>query len=61
MGFFKGLEKLSKAVVGTAMLPIDAVREIIPTDDDDDLGDKLARRLKKIGKNLEEAVDEIDE
>ncbi len=41
------------------MLPVDVVREVIP--DDEEIGDKVARRLEKIGKNLDEAVEEIDE
>lgn len=60
MGLFSSLEKLGKAALGTALLPVDIVRECIPGDDDEELGDKVVRRCKKIGRNLEEAIDEID-
>ncbi len=60
MGFFDAIGKLGKAAVGTVLLPVDVVRECIPSDEDD-LGDKVVRRGQKIAKNLEEALDEIDE
>jgi hypothetical protein len=59
MGIFSSFEKLGKAALGTVMLPVDVVREVLP--DDEEIGDKVARRLEKIGKNLDEAVEEIDE
>lgn len=59
MGFFKALGKLGKAAVGTALLPVDMARELIP--DDEDFGDKTSRRVKKIGSNLEDFLEEVDE
>jgi len=63
MGFFDAIGKLGKAAVGTALLPVDVVREVAGavTEDGDDVGDKVARRGRKIGKNVSEALDEIDE
>lgn len=61
MGLFDGLEKLGKAAIGVALLPVDAVREVLPIEDDGDVpGDKLARRGKKIKDNLKDALEEID-
>ena len=63
MGFFDAVGKLGKAAIGTAMLPVDAAREVMGavTEDGDEPGDKLVRRGEKIAKNVSEALDEIDE
>jgi len=49
--------------VGTVLLPVDVVREVVGgvTEDGDDVGDKVARRGRKIAKNVSEALEEIDE
>lgn len=61
MGLFDSLKDLGKAAVGTAMIPIDVVRECTDFYSDDNLGDKVIRRTKKIKRNLSNAIDEIDE
>ena len=62
MGFFDSIVSLSRAAVGTAMLPLDVMRDVgrvvLLTEDDPDCTD---RRLEKIGRNLDRAVEEIDE
>ncbi len=62
MGFFDALGKLGKGVIGTALLPVDAVKDAVTlggaiTDEEG----ALAKRLKKITSNVGEALDEIDE
>lgn len=62
MGFFSSLGKLGKAAVGTALLPVDAMKDTVTlggvlTDDDS----ALVKRGRKIGQNFSEALDEIDD
>jgi hypothetical protein len=62
MGFFDALSKLGKGVVGTALLPVDIAKDAVTlggaiTDEES----AIVKRLKKIGRNVGEALDEIDE
>lgn len=62
MGFFDALGKLGKGVVGTALLPIDAVKDAVTlggsiTDEES----ALLKRLQKIAENVGDGLDEIDE
>lgn len=62
MGLFDALGKVGKAAVGTAMLPVDAARDAVGlVTEDIESESKVAKRGRKIAKNLDEAVDEIDE
>lgn len=63
MGILDGLEKLGKAAIGAVLTPVDVVRDLVPgggglVDGEDS---KTVERLKKVGSNLGEGVDEIDE
>jgi len=63
MGILDGLEKLGKAAIGAVLTPVDVVRDIVPgaggmIDGEDS---KTVERLKKVGRNLEDGVDKIDE
>jgi hypothetical protein len=59
MGLFSGLGKLGRAAIGTALLPVDVARDAFT------LGDgqpsKTGQRIAKIGSNVGDALDEIDE
>lgn len=66
MGFFNALGKLGKAAVGTALLPVDAVRDVAarvvdPFEEDGAHEDHAAARIEKIGNNVSDALDEIDD
>lgn len=60
MGLFKSLEKLTKATVGTVMLPVDIVRDFGRVISDRDPR-HTQRRTRKIADNVEEALEGIDE
>lgn len=62
MGFFDGLGKIGKAALGTALLPVDIARDAVTlggaiTDEES----AIAKRLRKIARNAEDGLDEIDE
>lgn len=60
MGFFDSLANLGKAAVGTALLPVDIVRDVGSVVLDEE-PDHTERRARKVVRNLERAVDEIDD
>lgn len=62
MGIFDSLQKLTKATVRTALLPLDIVKDVATlggaiTDEESSTG----QALEEIGDLLGEAYDEIDE
>lgn len=62
MGFFDAIGKLGKAAVGVAMLPVDVVKDTVTlggaiTDEES----AIAKRVRKIVRNVDEATEEIDE
>jgi hypothetical protein len=61
MGFFKSIGRLTKAAVGTAMLPVDVVRDTFDFDSTNDFFEHTERRARKIAKNTRKAIEEIDE
>lgn len=62
MAFLKALGKLGRATVGTVMLPVDAVKDFVTLGGSTiDEESAIAKRAKKIAKNVGEAVEEIDE
>lgn len=62
MSFIKSVGKLAQTAVGAVMVPIDLVREAIPTENEKAFSGKhLKPRLKKLRENFVEAIDGIDE
>jgi hypothetical protein len=62
MGLFSSLGKLGKAAVGTALLPVDILRDAADQMVEGDVGARhTRRRSRKIEENLREALDEADE
>lgn len=62
MGFFDAIGKLGKAAVGVVMLPVDTVKDAVTlggalTDEES----AIAKRVRKIARNVGEATEEIDE
>lgn len=62
MGFLKSLGSLTKAVVDVAVTPVEIVKDVatmggLSTDRDS----YTIERVKKLGQNLENAYDELDE
>lgn len=60
MGIF---EKLASAIVQTALLPLEVVKDVatlggVATDQN---APYTVRRLKKLGRTVESAIDELDE
>lgn len=48
MGLFDLLEEVLDTAVEVVKLPVAVVREVIPDDSNDDVGDKTLRQVKKI-------------
>lgn len=62
MGIFDSLKSLTKAVVDTALLPVDVVVDVATMGralDDDEPA--TVERIKKIAGKLQDAYDEIDD
>ena len=62
MGFFDALGSVGKAVVNTAIVPVDVARDVVTlggalSDEDETYTGKRAR---KIGRNLNNVVDEVE-
>lgn len=63
MGLFDALGSLTKAVVGTALLPVDVATDVVRAVVDPDFAPEVEetateRRAKKILSNAQRAVDE---
>lgn len=54
MGLFDFIEESTKAVVNTALIPVDAAREVF----DDEQG-RAEKRIDRVGENVEDAFDSL--
>lgn len=62
MSFFDAIGKLGRAAIGTALLPVDFMKDAV-TLGGVSIGEEsaLIKRARKIAQNLEDGLEEIDE
>lgn len=57
MGLFDFIEDMTKAAVNTVLVPLDAARDVLDPDDNDD--PHTIRRVRRVLDNLSDAEDDL--